>query len=105
MRSRNTPPYLRARSQLWSAVRATPTWSLPVGDGAKRTRSGVGSGLVIVVRGRGRPLGSTVSRRKKVSRMRPKEHGAAILTPRVERNVDGERGIRTLDRGLPPMPV
>ena len=28
----------RARSQLYSAVRAPPMWSAPVGDGAKRTR-------------------------------------------------------------------
>jgi hypothetical protein len=34
---------------LWSAVRATPTWRFPVGDGAKRTRSGVGSGGDVVM--------------------------------------------------------
>ena len=30
------PPLARANSALWSAVRILPTWSRPVGDGAKR---------------------------------------------------------------------
>src|SRR5262245_30695297 len=37
IRSTNVPPDPRARSQLYSAVRAPPTCSSPVGDGAKRT--------------------------------------------------------------------
>src|SRR3546814_2634195 len=41
IRSKNRPPFFRAQSQLWTAVRMLPTCSLPVGDGAKRvvTRS------------------------------------------------------------------
>src|SRR5687767_8106284 len=38
----NTPPVLRAHSQLNSAVRTPPIWRYPVGDGANLTR-----GLVI----------------------------------------------------------
>ena len=34
----NLPPSCRAFSQLKSAVRAPPTWSEPVGDGANRVR-------------------------------------------------------------------
>src|SRR5690348_14044983 len=34
----NVPPWRRANSQLYSAVRAFPTWKYPVGDGAMRTR-------------------------------------------------------------------
>src|SRR5215208_2709929 len=37
MRSTSSPPWRRARSQLYSAVRAPPMCSTPVGDGAKRT--------------------------------------------------------------------
>ena len=37
MRSTNVPPSWRARSQLYSAVRAPPMCSTPVGDGANRT--------------------------------------------------------------------
>ena len=36
IRSRKRPPRLRASSQLCSAVRILPTWSRPVGEGAKR---------------------------------------------------------------------
>src|SRR5579884_2262716 len=39
MRRMNTPWLRRANSQLYSAVRAPPTWKYPVGDGAKRTRT------------------------------------------------------------------
>src|SRR3954447_13032506 len=38
MRSTNVPPAWRAASQLYSAVRAPPMCSAPVGEGAKRTR-------------------------------------------------------------------
>src|SRR5262249_43591890 len=38
MRITNVPRCPRASSQLNSAVRALPTWSMPVGLGAKRTR-------------------------------------------------------------------
>src|SRR5215467_6319492 len=37
MRSRNLPPWWRAKSQLDSAVRALPICRNPVGEGAKRT--------------------------------------------------------------------
>jgi hypothetical protein len=37
IRSTKVPPWPRASSQLKSAVRALPTWSLPVGLGANRT--------------------------------------------------------------------
>src|SRR5215471_5015067 len=37
MRSRNLPPWWRAKSQLNSAVRAPPMCKNPVGEGAKRT--------------------------------------------------------------------
>src|ERR1700741_3377567 len=40
IRSTSVPPWPRASSQLYSAVRAPPMWSAPVGDGAKRTRTG-----------------------------------------------------------------
>ncbi len=30
------PPFFLAHSQLWIAVRMLPTWSRPVGAGAKR---------------------------------------------------------------------
>ena len=36
MRSTNVPPTRLASAQLYSAVRAPPTWKKPVGDGAKR---------------------------------------------------------------------
>ena len=38
IRSRNWPPLPRARSQLYSAVRAPPMCRAPVGEGANRTR-------------------------------------------------------------------
>ena len=41
MRKINVPLCARAKAQLYIAVRAPPTWSLPVGDGAKRTRTSV----------------------------------------------------------------
>src|SRR5690606_14514096 len=41
MRSTNRPPDCRASAQLYRAVRAPPTWNMPVGDGAKRTRRSV----------------------------------------------------------------
>src|SRR5690242_19274271 len=37
IRSRNLPPWWRAKSQLKRAVRAPPIWRKPVGEGAKRT--------------------------------------------------------------------
>jgi hypothetical protein len=37
IRRTKAPPDLRARSQLYSAVRAPPMCSAPVGDGANRT--------------------------------------------------------------------
>src|SRR5690606_4405076 len=40
MRRTNVPPVLRAHSQLKSAVRTPPMWRYPVGEGAKRTRTG-----------------------------------------------------------------
>ena len=36
----HVPPFCRAKSQLNRAVRALPTWRWPVGEGAKRTRTG-----------------------------------------------------------------
>src|SRR3712207_157898 len=39
MRSTKTPPCCLANSQLCSAERAPPTWNIPVGDGANRTRT------------------------------------------------------------------
>src|SRR5690606_26900118 len=39
MRSTNVPPVCLATAQLNSAERAPPTWNMPVGDGAKRTRT------------------------------------------------------------------
>src|SRR4051812_37087341 len=38
MRRTSVPPAWRAASQLYSAVRAPPMCSAPVGEGAKRTR-------------------------------------------------------------------
>ena len=38
MRSTNVPPRRWASAQLYSAVRAPPTWKKPVGDGANRRR-------------------------------------------------------------------
>ena len=40
MRRRNCPPCRRANSQLNTAVRAVPMWRVPVGLGARRTRTG-----------------------------------------------------------------
>ncbi|GHH68059.1 hypothetical protein GCM10017772_10880 [Promicromonospora soli] len=40
MRSTNVPPSCFATAQLKSVERALPTWNMPVGDGAKRTRMG-----------------------------------------------------------------
>ena len=40
MRRMKVPWLARAKAQLKIAVRAPPTWSLPVGEGAKRTRTG-----------------------------------------------------------------
>ena len=42
MRSRNSPPVWRAKSQLNRTVRAPPTCRKPVGDGAKRVRAVAG---------------------------------------------------------------
>src|SRR5687768_8952251 len=39
MRTINEPPVLRARRKSYSAVRMLPTWGLPVGEGAYRTRT------------------------------------------------------------------
>src|SRR5437868_2033693 len=41
MRSTKRPPVRSASAQLKSAVRAPPTWNMPVGEGAKRTRISV----------------------------------------------------------------
>src|ERR1700761_6873560 len=41
MRSRNLPPSFFANSQFSNAVRALPACSRPVGDGAKRTLTGI----------------------------------------------------------------
>ena len=60
MRSTNVPPYLRAKSQLNSAVRAPPTWSGPVGLGAKRTRIGLDSSACIAL-ARGAKFGADAS--------------------------------------------
>ncbi|GLZ14555.1 hypothetical protein Acsp04_47900 [Actinomadura sp. NBRC 104425] len=38
IRSTSVPPDCLAITQLNSAERAPPTWNMPVGDGAKRTR-------------------------------------------------------------------
>src|SRR5512139_1844175 len=38
IRSTRVPPDCRAITQLNRAERAPPTWNMPVGDGAKRTR-------------------------------------------------------------------
>src|SRR5690606_17364985 len=43
VRRTSDPPDWRAKTQLNSADRAFPTWNMPVGEGAKRTRI---SGLV-----------------------------------------------------------
>ena len=40
IRSRNLPPWWRAKSQLNSAVRAPPICRKPVGEGAKRVTTG-----------------------------------------------------------------
>ncbi len=40
IRRTKTPPCCRAVAQLYSAERAPPTWNMPVGLGAKRTRTG-----------------------------------------------------------------
>src|SRR6185436_3797533 len=47
MRSTNVPPSRRAMAQLYSAVRAPPTWKKPVGDGANRRRGGTCAGAVM----------------------------------------------------------
>src|SRR5260370_14200929 len=39
IRRTKTPWCWRANSQLYSALRALPTWNIPVGEGAKRTRT------------------------------------------------------------------
>src|SRR5688572_9122552 len=44
-RRMNRPPCLRAHSQLWIAVRILPTWSRPVGAGAKRVTTFIARGL------------------------------------------------------------
>src|SRR5262249_34790677 len=58
-RSRNLPPVWRAYSQLKSAVRTPPTCSMPVGLGANRVTTVIGS-IPAAIRGRecyqGRPL-------------------------------------------------
>jgi hypothetical protein len=56
------------------------------------------------VRATGERRSREIRPRKKVSRREPHTAGTTILTPRIElnlseRNLDGERGIRTLDRG------
>src|SRR5712692_4752262 len=43
MRRMNCPPVWRASKKLYRAVRAPPMWKWPVGEGAKRTRTGVRS--------------------------------------------------------------
>src|SRR4029077_1740268 len=50
MRSTRVPPWPRAKSQLYSAVLAPPMCRAPVGDGAKRTRTGIdGSELILLI--------------------------------------------------------
>src|SRR3954463_850055 len=39
MRKTKVPPWWRAKAQLYRAVRASPTWGDPVGEGAIRTRT------------------------------------------------------------------
>ena len=43
MRSTSVPPKWRAKAQLNKAVRTFPMWSEPVGDGANRSRTWLGS--------------------------------------------------------------
>src|SRR5205814_6471819 len=57
MRSRNLPPWCRAKSQLKSAVRAPPICRNPVGEGAKRTTTLIPRGWVWV------PVISTLGQR------------------------------------------
>src|SRR4051794_17983479 len=50
IRRTSSPPRPRAKSQLYSAVLAPPMWRAPVGDGAKRTRTGAdGSELTMLI--------------------------------------------------------
>src|SRR6516165_6102216 len=48
MRSKNLPPWWRAKSQLNSAVRALPICRNPVGEGAKRTTGVIAMALTQV---------------------------------------------------------
>ena len=45
IRSTNVPPCCLANTQFCSATRALPTWNIPVGEGAKRTRTVTPSSL------------------------------------------------------------
>jgi hypothetical protein len=42
------PPWWRAKRKLYNAVRAPPTWRLPVGEGAKRTRTDMAGDLILL---------------------------------------------------------
>ena len=75
MRSTKVPPLWRASSQLKSAVRAPPTCRNPVGDGAKRTRTGRS--------GRRRPLG----------------HLPGSPAPALDEQIDGRGRGQHEDRG------
>src|SRR5215213_5472940 len=63
MRSTNSPPDPRARSQLYSAVLAPPMCSTPVGEGAKRTLIGSDASWSTRVYGR-RPRAGARARRR-----------------------------------------
>src|SRR5690242_9450195 len=45
MRSTNVPSRCWAKTQFWRADRAPPTWNIPVGEGANRTRTVTASTL------------------------------------------------------------
>src|SRR3981081_1247757 len=49
MRSRNSPPWCRAKSQLKRNVRTPPIWRKPVGRGSLRRRTDIAAPMVVAV--------------------------------------------------------
>ena len=75
IRSTNAPSIDCANAQLYSAVRAPPTWKKPVGDGAKRNLIGRS-----VIAGRGYPGASSSGRGGQAVGGGQALSGAAIIT-------------------------
>src|SRR5918992_5894185 len=114
IRSTNSPPEPRARSQLYSAVLAPPMCSTPVGEGAKRTLIGSDASWSPRIHGRGPRAGARACRGARLRGDAGVQPVAAPVAPdslearrrrRVPLPPEGQPGeVRDDPRGLPDQP-